>query len=132
MAIKSTENKLIQLNLRDRAELIQDGHQNMDKYVNSEVKVVMFNLGYLPKGDHNIGTRWETTIEAIKKSMNLLKVNGIISIVVYYGGDSGFEEKEHVLEYIKTIDNKKYTVMMTEFVNQINCPPILILIEKLY
>jgi hypothetical protein len=59
-------------------------------------------------------------------------VNGIISIVVYYGGDSGFEEKEHVLEYIKTIDNKKYTVMMTEFVNQINCPPILILIEKLY
>jgi len=132
MAIKSTENKLIQLNLRDRAELIQDGHQNMDKYVNSEVKVVMFNLGYLPKGDHNIGTRWETTIEAIKKSMNLLKVNGIISIVVYYGGDSGFEEKEHVLEYIKTIDNKKYTVMMTEFVNQINCPPILVLIEKLY
>jgi len=132
MAIKSTENKLIQLNLRDRAELIQDGHQNMDKYVNSEVKVVMFKLGYLPKGDHNIGTRWETTIEAIKKSMNLLKVNGIISIVVYYGGDSGFEEKEHVLEYIKTIDNKKYTVMMTEFVNQINCPPILVLIEKLY
>jgi hypothetical protein len=132
MAIKSTENKLIQLNLRDRVELIQDGHQNMDKYVNSEVKAVMFNLGYLPKGDHSIGTRWETTIEAIKKSMNLLKVNGIISIVVYYGGDSGFEEKEHVLEYIKTIDNKKYTVMMTEFVNQINCPPILVLIEKLY
>ena len=92
----------------------------------------MFNLGYLPGGDHSIGTKGETTITAIKKCLDLLVVNGVVIIVVYYGGDSGFDEKNMVLDYITTIDNKKYTVMKTEFVNQINCPPILVCIEKLF
>lgn len=130
-AVEETEKKLRELNLLNRVELIQDGHQNMDKYIKEKVKAVMFNLGYLPGGNHSIGTRWETTIEAVEKSMNLLEVNGIVAIVVYYGRDSGFEEKERLMEYIKTIDCKKYTVMRIDFVNQINCPPILICIEKL-
>ena len=112
--------------------LINDGHQNMDKYVKDKVKAVMFNLGYLPGGDHRIGTKGETTAEAVTKAMELLEVNGIISIVIYYGGDSGFEEKEYLDEFIKGIDSKRFTVMKTEFVNQINCPPILVCIEKLY
>jgi len=62
--------------------------------------------------------------------MQLLCLNGIISIVIYYGGDSGFDEKESVLKFIETIDPKSFTVMKTEFVNQINNPPILVCIEK--
>jgi predicted methyltransferase len=131
-AIDSTHAKLVQRGLLDRVELILDGHQNMDKYIiNTKVKAVMFNLGYLPKGDHNIGTRGDTTIEAVEKAMKFIHVNGIVSIVVYYGGDSGFEEKDVIMDYINHIDCKQYTVMKTEFVNQVNCPPILICIEKL-
>lgn len=129
-ALSSTDKKLRERQYRDRAELINDGHQNMNRYITEPVKAVMFNLGYLPGGDHSIGTKGNTTIEAIKSAMQLLTVHGIISIVVYYGGDSGFDEKNEVLEFINTIDCKQYTVMRTEFVNQINCPPILICIEK--
>ena len=50
-------------------------------------------------------------------------------MVVYYGGDSGFDEKEAVMEYVKTI-RLKATVLVHEFANQINCPPIAICIEK--
>lgn len=103
----------------------------MQKYVNKPIKAAMFNLGYLPGGDHNIGTKGGTTIEAIKSAMELVVPHGIISIVVYYGGDSGFDEKNEVINYIKTIDCKKFSVMQTEFVNQINCPPILVCLEKL-
>ena len=62
-----------------------DGHQNMDKYVSEKgrVKAVMFNLGYLPGGDHNISTKPSTTIDAIKKAMNIIATGGLISIVVY-------------------------------------------------
>lgn len=111
-------------------ELIRDGHQNIGQYVSKGVKAVMFNLGYLPKGDHSIGTRAETTIDALKKSMELLTLGGIIMMVIYYGGDSGFEEKEAVLNYVKTIDCRKFTVLVSEFVNQVNCPPIAVCIEK--
>jgi predicted methyltransferase len=130
-ALDTTRNKLEAENFMDRVKLINDGHQNMLKYVKEPIKAAMFNLGYLPGGDHNIGTRADTTIEAIKSSMELLVPHGIISIVVYYGGDSGFDEKNEVMNYIRTIDCKKFTVMQTEFVNQINCPPIFVCVERI-
>ncbi|WP_010243596.1 tRNA (mnm(5)s(2)U34)-methyltransferase [Acetivibrio cellulolyticus] len=131
IALDRTAEKLDSLDLRDRVDLINDGHENLDNYVKSKVKAVMFNLGYLPRGDHNIGTRAKTTITAIQKSMELLVVGGIISIVVYHGGDSGFDEKIQVIEYLGKLEPKKYVVMKTEFINQENCPPILVCIEKI-
>lgn len=130
-ALNTTKNRLESENLLSRVNLIHDGHQNMMKHVNKPIKAAMFNLGYLPGGDHNVGTRGGTTIEAVKSAMELVVPHGIISIVVYYGGDSGFDEKNEVINYIKTIDCKKFSVMQTEFVNQINCPPIFICLEKI-
>ena len=72
-ALKSTKKRLDKENLSDRVKLILDGHENMDKYVEGEVSCVLFNLGYLPRADHNIITKPETTIKAIKHSLNLLK-----------------------------------------------------------
>ncbi len=129
-AIERTRQKLDAQGLSERVKLINDGHQNMNLYVYERVRAVMFNLGYLPGGDHSIGTRAESTIKAINEAMELLTVNGMVTIVVYYGGDSGFEEKEAVMEFIKSIDCRKYTVMKTEFINQVSCPPILVCIER--
>lgn len=130
-ALSNTRNKLREAGAPDCVKLIKDGHQNIDIYVPKGIKAVMFNLGYLPRGDHSISTKAETTIEALKKSMELLMYGGIIMMVIYYGGDSGFEEKEAVLEYVKTIDCRKYSVLVSDFVNQINCPPIAVCIEKI-
>lgn len=129
-ALANTRKRLKNAGIGDNVTLIKDGHQNMDKYVSKGVKAVMFNLGYLPKGDHSISTKADTSIEALEKSMKLLTVGGIIMIVVYYGGDSGFDEKEAVLEYVRTIDCRKFSVLECDFVNQINCPPIAVCIEK--
>jgi hypothetical protein len=131
LAIDNTRKKLSEAGVLHRSELILDGHQNIDKYVTKGIKTVMFNLGYLPKGDHNIGTKGETTIEAIEKSLELLCIEGIVMLVIYYGGDSGFDEKNAVMEYFKSLDCKKYSVLVHDFVNQINCPPIAVCIEKM-
>ncbi len=131
-AIENTRRRIRERGFEERVVLIKDGHQNMDLYVQEKVSAVMFNLGYLPGGDHSIQTRGQTTIAAINKSMELLKKGGLITVVVYYGGDSGFDEKNQIMEYIKTIDFRRFTVMKTEFPNQPNCPPILICIEKLF
>jgi len=131
-AINNTYKKVVDRNFQDRVKIIKDGHQNLDLYVKEKVKAVMFNLGYLPGGDHSIATSGETTAEAIKKAMKLLTVNGIISVVVYYGGDSGFDEKEYLMEFFSGIDSKQFSVAKTEFINQVNCPPIFVCIEKLF
>jgi predicted methyltransferase len=131
LALDNTKKRLSDAGLLQRAELILDGHQNIGRYAPQGIKTVMFNLGYLPKGDHNIGTKAETTIAAIESSLKLLCREGIIMLVIYYGGDSGFDEKNAVLEYFKTLDCKKYSVLVHDFVNQVNCPPIAVCIEKM-
>lgn len=131
LALDNTKKRLSGAGVLHRAELILKGHQHMAEYVPQGVKAVMFNLGYLPKGDHSIGTKAETTIAAIEEAMKLLCKEGIIMLVIYYGGDSGFEEKNAVMDYFKTIDCKKYSVLVQDFINQVNCPPIAVCIEKM-
>ena len=36
-----------------------------------------------------------------------------MSLCVYYGGDSGFEEKDALMQFFKTIDSKRFTVLIT-------------------
>ncbi len=110
--------------------LILDGHENMEKYINGEVSAIMFNFGYLPGGDHNKATKKETSISAIGAGLRLLKKGGLMTLCIYSGGDTGFEEKDAILEFLKVLDAKQFAVLSHDFVNQANNPPMLVCIEK--
>lgn len=129
IALHETENKLKSENFRN-FELICDSHSNLDSYVKDTVDAVIFNLGYLPGGDHNLQTKYDTTITAIEKSLDILSDSGFISVTVYYGKNSGCEEKEVVMEYLRNINHKKYTVLTCDFHNRPNNPPITVIITK--
>lgn len=129
-AIKSTRKKLEKSQLIDRVKLILDGHENMDSYITEGVSCVLFNLGYLPRAKHQIITKPDTTIKAIEKSLEVLKPHGVVSIAIYTGHEGGMDEFNAVLEYVKNLDQTKFNVLNCNFVNQINNPPRLVLIEK--
>ena len=108
-----------------QAELILDGHEHMDRYAGKEsADVICFNFGYLPGGNHSISTKTKTSLEAIEKGLTLLKHGGMMSLCIYSGGDTGFEEKDAILQYIKEINPKEYTVIVNEYYNRENNPPI--------
>lgn len=130
VALDNTRSLLKEHNMEDKVFLNLDSHSELDKYVNEEVKAVVFNLGYLPKGNHAIMTTPETTIVAIEKSLALLADDGIIAVIIYHGGDSGFHERDELIKYFERLNNKKFSVLMHNFINQINYPPILVVIEK--
>ena len=111
-------------------KLILDGHENMDSYITEGVSCVLFNLGYLPRAKHQIITKPDTTIKAIEKSLEVLKPHGVVSIAIYTGHEGGMDEFNAVLEYVKNLDQTKFNVLNCNFVNQINNPPRLVLIEK--
>ena len=113
------------------AELYIDSHSNMQKYAEAgSVNCIVFNFGWLPGGDHNIFTHKETSIEAIEQGLKLLKSGGIMSLTVYYGRNNGYEERDAILDYLKTIDDTKYTVMVLDFANRKNDPPFPVFIIK--
>ncbi|MCH1980979.1 class I SAM-dependent methyltransferase [Ruminococcus sp. OA3] len=131
-ALNQTCSRLTEAGVADRAELILDSHSHMASYAaDNSVSCIVFNLGYLPSGDHTIATRAETTLEALGDALRLLKKGGMISLCIYSGGDSGFDEREAILPYLKTLDPKYFLVIMSEYYNRPNHPPIPVLILKL-
>ena len=130
-AIQKTRELLIKHEYMERVQLIQDGHENMDQYVkDSSADVICFNFGYLPGGDHNIATKAATSLIAIEKGLNILKNGGMMSLCIYSGGDTGFEEKEQILSYLKTLPAEKYTVIVNEYFNRGNNPPMPVFVFK--
>ncbi len=130
-AVESTKKLLSDNNMAHRADVRLQSHSEMDTlFEENSVSFITFNFGWLPKGDHNIFTRKETSIEAINKGLKLLKNGGIMSLIIYYGRETGFDERDALLEFLPTLDSRLYTVVEMPFVNRPNCPPIPIIIIK--
>lgn len=130
-AVEMTEQLLTEQGVCGRARLIQDGHEHMDRYAQEEsADVICFNFGYLPGGDHAIATRPETSIEAIQKGLRILKPGGMMSLCIYSGGDTGMGEKQEILSFLKTLPSREYTVIVNEYYNRGNNPPIPVFIFK--
>lgn len=54
-----------------------------------------------------------------------------MSLCIYSGSDTGFEEKEALLTYVKALDQRLYLVIRSDYFNRANYPPIPVLIYKL-
>ena len=125
LALKNTKELIKDIN---NVELILDSHENFDKYVNN-YDIGVFNLGYLPQGDHRITTMVDTTLIAIDKAVKCLNKDGHLYIVVYIGHDEGKKESIKVDEYVSKLDHQSYNVSLFKMMNKQNAPYV-IEIEK--
>ncbi|KAK4594887.1 hypothetical protein RGQ29_018569 [Quercus rubra] len=77
-------------NEKELVKLLPMCHSKMDKVVpEASVRLVAFNLGYLPGGDKTIITKPETTLLALEAAKGILMPGGLISLVVYVGHPGG-------------------------------------------
>ncbi|MCT4585149.1 MAG: class I SAM-dependent methyltransferase [Peptostreptococcaceae bacterium] len=129
-ALENTKKVLEEAKLYNNVHLINDGHENMNEYIKETIDFIIFNLGYLPKGDKNLITKKETTIKAIDESLKLLKKKGIICIMSYYGHEGGMDEKNSLIDFLEKLNYLEYNIIKFDFLNKKNSPPILFLIEK--
>lgn len=129
-ALKITEDLLKANNINPGVQLINCGHENMDKKINNKVKAVMFNLGYLPGGDHLVITQPETTLAGIRHGLNLLAQGGIITITIYCGHQGAKEEKEAVEQLLEGLDSKKWDVLKWSFLNKSTSAPFIAVIHR--
>lgn len=74
----------------------------------NKISLIIFNLGYLPNSDKKIKTNYNSTIKAIKDSLQLLNNKGIILITVYPGHKEGLEESIKINEFLKDIEHSIY------------------------
>lgn len=131
-AIAYTHDLLLEHDFLDRVLLLQEDHKNIPEHVDKGVKACMFNLGYLPGGDHNIKTEASSTLEALKAALGILVERGIITLIFYPGHPGGQEEMDLIRDYLSGLSQQDFEISEIRFINQVNNPPQIIIVEKLH
>ncbi len=114
-ALVSTKKRLKEAAISfENVHLILDSHENIQNYLQKPLKGAIFNLG----------------LASLKTLLPLLEKKGRLVLVLYYGHPGGEEEKEAVLDFSSSLNQKEFTVASYQFLNQVHQPPILLVIEK--
>ena len=132
-AVENTKKRLEEHGWSEVGEVVLDSHANMERYAVAEtVDCVVFNFGRLPGGDPHIFTRAESSVAAIDAGLRLLRPGGVMAIALYYGKENGYEERDAVLEHLKTVDDRVYTVLSCQWSNRRGEPPLPVFIWREY
>ncbi len=129
-AVDNTKALLLE-NRITNAEIILDSHHKMDEYVKEDVKMVVFNLGYLPGADKSVTTKADTTAVALKNALELTKNGGYISICAYLGHDGAVDEYEEMMNILSELKNREYNVLKMSHENRKRTSPVYVLVERL-
>lgn len=127
---EARENTLSLLGPRDNFTFILDSHSNIDKYITDSIDLVVYNLGYLPNSDKIITTRADSTIESLKKVLNLLRKRGRVIITVYPGHAQGKIESEKLDHFLEKLDPKDFAILKLSYPNKKDIAPYVVKIEK--
>jgi tRNA A58 N-methylase Trm61 len=117
-AIASTAARLESEGLRDRVKLHQGCHADLAEIAGAErPRAIVFNLGYLPGGNHGLITRTENTLKALAAAWEILIPGGALAVVCYPGHDGGDGEAAAAVDFITSLPahrTARYGMLATE------------------
>lgn len=93
-------------------EFVCGNHSQLKELVPADcpqkTAAIMFNLGYLPGGDHCQITKTDSTLPAIEAALLLLRPGGILTVLAYPGHPGGDSETTAVAERFKQLEASGY------------------------
>lgn len=116
-AVENTRQRLTSAGLADRALLFHLGHEHITDTVPAPVRLVMFNLGWLPGGDHTVTTRLQTTLSAVDQALRLLLPGGVLVLCAYPGHEEGARELQALISFFSSLPPQQYNVLRQSFLN---------------
>ena len=73
-------------------------------------RLIVYNLGYLPRGDKAITTKVLSTLESVDKGLKLLAPEGALSITCYPGHEEGAKEEKVLEEWAMQLPPNEWSV----------------------
>ncbi|KAK8457444.1 hypothetical protein SEVIR_3G187900v4 [Setaria viridis] len=116
---------------RELVKLFPICHSRMEEIVpkDAPVRLVAFNLGYLPGGDKTLITVPRTTELALQAASRILSSGGLISVLVYIGHPGGRDELDVVESFASSLPLDTWASCKLQMVNR-PVAPVLILLNK--
>lgn len=111
-----------------RMQFISGCHSSFPEEIQpNSIKLIVYNLGYLPGGNKAVTTQAETTLKSIEKATDLIAPQGVISIMCYPGHPEGKIEEAHILSWLSTLDRWEWSCCHHRWINKIDAPSLIIL-----
>jgi tRNA A58 N-methylase Trm61 len=112
----------------ERVEFHQESHTKITVHASpGTVAAVMFNLGYLPGGDHAIATESSETLIAVEQAAEVLKSGGLLSIVCYPGHAAGTGEAAAVEDKLASLTHDGWRVAAYKMCGTLRPAPFLLI-----
>lgn len=117
---------------RELVKLFHICHSKMESVVpkDTPIKLVAFNLGYLPGGDKAIITQSETTLLALEAAGRIIQSGGLISVLVYVGHPGGRDEYEIVQSFASNLPADLWFSCKFEVTNKPSAPVLILIYKK--
>lgn len=129
-AVQATNNRLAHCGLT-QGHVICCNHANLAQLASpGSVDAIVFNLGYLPGGDHELFTTPASSLPALNAALDALRVGGVLTVCAYSGGVQGTTERDAVLQWAHALRTEQYDVFIECFEQRAGHPPIVICIRK--
>ncbi len=93
------------------------------------LKLIVFNLGYLPAADKSITTQVDSTLMSLSNAIEVIVAGGMICITCYPGHSEGKKEQEALLENLSKLDPQLWCFTTFFWANR-NSSPSLFLVQK--
>lgn len=129
-ALDETARKLAEASLTDKVTLVLDDHARLQQYIAGGIEVAVFNLGYLPGGDHAVTTTAATTLAALAALVELLAPGGMAAIAAYPGHAAGCEEETRLRAFLSALPRGDFTACRYAMINHAPVAPVLYVLEK--
>ena len=129
-AVENTRARLEAEGVGHRARLFCLSHARMTEQVAGPIAAAVFNLGWLPGGDHAVTTQWESTRQAVLGALSLLSPLGVAVICAYPGHPEGRREKEALKTRLSSLPPRQFNVLSQEFLNAGEDAPLCFVIQK--
>jgi len=130
-AIVKTRKRLqAELNMAtyERITFLNQCHSTFPETIQvNSVKLIVYNLGYLPGGDKKTTTQLNSTLESLKQALKLIEKGGAISITCYPGHEQGAIEEEQLLAFSSSLDPKMWSCCHHRWMNRHQSPSLLII-----
>ncbi len=96
------------------------------------IRLIVYNLGYLPKGNKWVTTMTLSTVESVKKAMTLIVPGGAVCITCYPGHKEGKREEKALLEKLSNLCPMTWNVCSHTFPNRTLAPSLLMLQKNVH
>jgi tRNA G37 N-methylase Trm5 len=97
----------------------------------ASVKLIVYNLGYLPGGNKSIVTQPETTLRSLQQAEKLIVPGGCISVTCYPGHPEGAREEKELLDYTSRLDPQEWSCCHHRWLNRRLSPNLLFIQRKI-